>query len=200
MIKLVIFDFDGVIVNEYAKHYEFLSKRIRELTEEEFKWIFEGNFHERLENFKDRDLGKDEKNNLNEYKKTIKIKSDMVEFLKKLSKRYKLGIITSARESGTNSLLKNSGLEKTFVFVYGTETNKSKVEKFKRVFSEFDFKPEECIFVTDTVGDVLEAKKVEVKSIAIDFGYHERERLEKVKLFKIASSFSEVEELLNKLS
>jgi beta-phosphoglucomutase-like phosphatase (HAD superfamily) len=54
MIKAIIFDFDGVIVNEYSKHYELSQKQITSLTEEEFKRLFEGNVHAEREKLKER--------------------------------------------------------------------------------------------------------------------------------------------------
>jgi len=70
--------------------------------------------------------------------------------------------------------------------------NKSKVEKFKYLFKKYKLKPEDCIFITDTLGDILEGNKVGVRTIAVDFGFHKRDRLEKGKPFKIVSSFDEI--------
>lgn len=197
MIKLIIFDFDGVIINEYAKHYEFTKKRIKNLTEEEFKVLFEGNFREQFKKLKKRHTGLS-KFAYNEYKKTIKINPKIKKILKELSKKYILGIITSSREEGTEILLNKNRLQNVFAFDYGAETHPSKVEKFKKVLHEYKVKPNQCIFITDTVGDVIEARKVKIKSIAVDFGYHEKLRLQKAKPFKIASSFSEIKQIIER--
>ena len=66
------------------------------------------------------------------------------------------------------------------------------------VFENFNLKPEECVFVTDTLGDILESKKVSMKAIALENGYHERERLEKGNPWKIISSFEKLIETINK--
>jgi phosphoglycolate phosphatase len=199
MIKLIIFDFDGVIINEYAKHYKFTKKRIKGLTEKEFKSLFDGNFREQFKKLKGRatDLHKFDYSN---YKKTVSINQDIKKILQELSKKYILGIITSSSENGTEILLNKSGLKNIFSFDYGSETHSSKVEKFKKVLNEYKIKPKQCIFVTDTVGDILEAKKINIKSIAIDFGYHERSRLKKANPFKIVSSFSEIKQTIEKIS
>jgi len=198
MIKLIIFDFDGVIINEYAKHYEFTKKRIKGLTEEEFKRLFEGNFREQFKKFRKRATGL-HKFDYNEYKKTLKINTKIKGILQKLSKKYILGIITSAREDGTEILLKKSRLKKVFSFNYGSETHSSKVEKFKKVLNEYNLTPKQCIFVTDTVGDIFEARKIGIKSIAVDYGYHERQKLQKANPFKIVSSFSEIEQAIEEI-
>lgn len=199
MIKLVIFDFDGVIINEYAKHYELSQKQITGLTKEEFKKLFEGNINVEREKLKSRNTGFDFKTHFSNYKATVIIDSEIQESLKKLFQKYVLGIISSANEYGTNSSLKNSGLEGIFSFNYGYETNPIKVEKFKQVLDEYKVEPNQCVFITDTVGDILEAKEVGIKSIAVDYGYHERERLEKVTPIKIISSFSEIEKVVEQL-
>lgn len=196
MIKIIIFDFDGVIINEYSMHYELNKKQITGLTEDEFKGLFEGNVHLQREKLKSRDTGFDIKSNFNEYKKTIKIQSDIKESLKQLSKKYILGIISSAKESGALQCIKNSELENSFSFIYGDETHKLKTEKFNLVLERFKVSKDECIFITDTLGDILEAKKVGIKTIAVDYGYHIKETLLKGNPIKIISNLSEIEDVL----
>ena len=86
-----------------------------------------------------------------------------------------------------------------FSFLFGLETHKLKTHKFKKVLNEFNLKEDECIFVTDTLGDILEANEVGIKTIAVDFGYHERERLEKGNPMKIISEFNELVDIVNKI-
>lgn len=52
-------------------------------------------------------------------------------------------------------------------------------------------------FVTDTAGDVIEGNRAEVKTIAVTWGFHDRERLEKAKPDIIVNT---PEELLNYFS
>lgn len=196
MKKIIIFDFDGVIINEYEKHYKLSKKQFTNLTEEEFKKFFEGNVHEERKKLKERNTGYDLKSSFNNHKKTITIKPEIKHLLEKLSKNYKLGIISSAMESGADQCLKNSNLENLFSFNYGYETNPSKVEKFKKVLNKYNIKPDECIFITDTLGDILEAKKVRIKSIAINSGYHEKERLKKGNPWETISNLKELESIL----
>lgn len=190
MIKAIIFDFDGVLVNEYQKHYELSKKGINNLTEEEFKRLFEGNIHAEREKLKERHTGFDIKTHFDKHKESLIIDPMIRDLLIKMSQKYLLGIISSAKENGIKKVLKNSGLEKIFLFNYGYETNPSKIEKFKKALKEFNLKTGECIFVTDTVGDIVEARNVGVQSIALDLGYHERKRLEKAKPYRIISSFA----------
>jgi phosphoglycolate phosphatase-like HAD superfamily hydrolase len=56
--------------------------------------------------------------------------------------------------------------------------------------------PNECIFVTDTLGDLLEAQKVAVKAVAVNYGFHEAERLKKGNPIAIISNLRELESFL----
>ena len=86
-----------------------------------------------------------------------------------------------------------------FKEILGLKKHKSKVKKFEYLFQTYKLKSEDCIFITDTLGDILEGNKVNVRTIAVDFGFHEKERLEKGNPFKIISSFEELEKELDKL-
>lgn len=192
MIKVIIFDFDGVIVNEYPVHYELSKKQTRDLTELEFKRLFEGNIHSEREKLRSRDTGFDVKHHFDEHKKTITIQSEIRKSLRELSKEYILGIISSAKEAGIIECLENSQLGDAFAFVYGFETGKLKDEKMNSVLRNFNVQKEQCLFVTDTLGDILEANKTGVKTVAVDYGYHDRETLIKGNPIKIISRLSEI--------
>ncbi len=99
--------------------------------------------------------------------------------IKKLSKKYKLFIISSCSEKNINLYLKNNNIDNLFIEVLGRETNFSKIEKFKTVFQKYNTNSKNCIFITDTLGDIKEANKVKIDSLAVTWGYHEKERLKK---------------------
>ena len=161
MIKVIIFDFDGVIINEYSKHYKLSKKQIVNLTENEFKKLFEGNVHSERKKLKYRNTGFDLKSHFSEHKKSVIIDQNIKNSLKILSKKYTLGIISSALESGTLECIKNNKLEDIFSFVYGYETHELKTKKFDLVFKNYKVSKDDCVFITDTLGDILEAKKKE---------------------------------------
>jgi len=68
-------------------------------------------------------------------------------------------------------------LKKYFSEILAKDIHASKVEKFKMIFEEYGIKASETLIVTDTVGDVKEAKEVGMKSIGSSWGLHEPERL-----------------------
>lgn len=191
-IRAIIFDFDGVIVNNYEQHYNLSEKKIINITREEHRKLFEGNIHVEREKLKHRDTGFDLMKVFSDSKKTDVIDNKIKEILESLSNNYLLGVITSGYEYGINNFLKNNDLSKTFSFVYGYETDKIKIHKFEKALKEFNLTKDECIFVTDTLGDILEANEVGIRTIAVDFGFHERERLQKGNPTWIVSSFREL--------
>jgi HAD superfamily hydrolase (TIGR01549 family) len=199
MIKLIMFDFDGVIDNNYELHFRLSEKKFNDITREEHKKLFEGNIHIERERLKHRDTGFDFLTHLSNTRRNQKIKEEVKKTLEMLSKNYTLGIVSSCYEYGIKDYLEGNQIRNLFSFMYGYETHKLKVHKFKKVLNDFDFKKEECIFITDTLGDILEANEVGINTIAVDFGYHERERLEKGNPVKIISSFNELIEAVKNI-
>ena len=46
--------------------------------------------------------------------------------------------------------------------------------------------------MTDTLGDILTANKIGINTIAVDFGFHKKERLKKGNPLKIISKFEDL--------
>ena len=79
MIKLIIFDFDGVIIDNYELHYELMEKKISNLTREEHRKMFEGNIHVEMKKLKHRETEFDFKTPFCETKIKTKIKKEIQE-------------------------------------------------------------------------------------------------------------------------
>ncbi len=192
MLKCIIFDFDGVIIDNYELNFELSSKKVKNLTREEHRALFDGNIHIEKDKLKHRETEFNFAASFQEHKLTAKINPQIKDTLEKLSQKFTIGIISSAKEMGIKTFLQNNSLQSLFSFMYTYETHLLKDHKFKMVFDNFKLKPEECIYITDTVGDINEAQKAHVKSIAVTFGYHERERLQKAKPFRIISHITQL--------
>ena len=190
MIKAIIFDFDGVIHDTLDLSYKLHRKIGFGLTLDEYKDIFNGNVHktskassEHIKEYRDKEEKIFEK---------LRVNPAIKKELAGLAKKYKLIILTSNRESTLSGFLKNNNMSKLFAGVFGLETEKSKIKKFRLIFEKFGINKDNSIFVTDTLGDILEANKTGIKTIAADFGFHEKERLEKGNPCKIISDFSQI--------
>jgi phosphoglycolate phosphatase-like HAD superfamily hydrolase len=54
----------------------------------------------------------------------------------------------------------------------GNDVHKSKVEKIKMVFQKYGICNNDCVFITDTLGDMREATKMNVGSIGVTWGFN----------------------------
>ncbi len=122
----------------------------------------------------------------------LKINKEIIDTILKLKENYTLHIITSWWTNNVRDLLRNNQLYDTFDDVLCYEFHKSKIFKFEYIFEKYRLTTKDCLFVTDTLWDILEANELWIKTIAVDFGFHERERLEKWNPYKIISSFNEL--------
>jgi len=87
MIKIVIFDFDGVFLDNYELHYTLSQKQIRGITREEHRQLFDGNVSVEREKLSDRDTGFDLKTVYSEAKLDVVIDADIKKTLKLFSKK-----------------------------------------------------------------------------------------------------------------
>jgi len=195
MKKYLIFDFDGVLADTFDySHQKIKMAGLGDTTVEQWKahhdWnVFETpavSFH-----WESRELFR--KLYFEDVCLCIPFFSKLE--LEKLSQDYTLFIISSNREYSIEKYLCHHEME-YFTEVLGGDFHKSKVEKFKYIFNKYDFSKDDCYFITDTLWDILEGNEVGVETIAVDFGFHERARLEKWSPYKIISSTQELNKIL----
>ncbi|HTR18755.1 MAG TPA: HAD hydrolase-like protein [Candidatus Paceibacterota bacterium] len=180
--KLVLFDFDGVIADTFHVAHGVAQKVCAYLTESEYRKRFDGNIFEKF--FFDEDHGDECDHDLDwwahyvpSFYKHAREFSDVVELLPDLSTRYLLLIVSSTRGDLIKHFLKQHKLEQAIEGVWGAEVNPKKNEKIEEICSNYDVEPKQCVFVTDTLGDINEAAGVGVRSIAVTWGFQDRETL-----------------------
>jgi len=190
-MKAIIFDFDGVIHDTFDIVYK-ANQQLPDnhLSEESFKDLFNGNMHQ---------SGQIKPENDKKYFELqakafegLKIRDDIKHELLQLKKKYLLFIVTSNQEWQLERYFQENDLHGLFTEILGFETHKLKVDKFNMLFKKHKLKKKDSLFVTDTLGDIKEAHNVGIKTIAVEFGYHERHRLERGNPWKIVSSFKEI--------
>ncbi|MFH1662293.1 MAG: HAD hydrolase-like protein [Candidatus Falkowbacteria bacterium] len=195
-MKIIIFDFDGVIHDTFELAYKINVDIFGEnFTRDQYRDFFNGNIFEKTKT-KDNDKFFEAQNEAFKY---LKIDDGIRKNLEKLYESNSLFIISSNQKVALDIYFNNNNFINIFKEVLGSEMHQSKVEKFKYLFEKYNSSAEDCIFITDTLGDILEGNKVGVKTIAVDFGFHERHRLEKGNPFKIVSSFDEILEVINSI-
>lgn len=198
MVRAIIFDFDGVIGDTYDISYKAAYSINNDITDEDFRNLFMGNAYERVKTkFQQKDIPI-----FFERQKQVFTKKNFYpvkQALNKLHKHYQLFIISSTIDGNVNYFLSLGDLDRFFQKVLGGNNHRSKVEKFKMIFNEFNISPEECLFVTDTVGDIIEAREVGIGSIAVTWGYHDEQLLLNQKPLAVAHTSEELLNIINKL-
>ena len=199
MIQNLIFDFDGVIADTFDVNWALSQEHDTEATMEDFLAHHDGNvFAEPRIKFDPARVHLFYAEYFNRLQPShIENSKDS---LQRLGKDYDLFIISSNSEAAIVNVLEKAGVGSLFTRIMGEETHKSKVEKFKILMDQYGVTASNTVFVTDTLGDIHEAHKVGIRTIAETFGFHNRERLSLGKPFKIADSWKEIEETIRDMN
>jgi phosphoglycolate phosphatase len=178
-MKTILFDFDGVIVDSFQAAFG-VHKNFRGdgFTENHYRDFHDGNIFK--SGIVDEIVTEEEfyKNYIPKFMQ-LPMLEGVVEVLEKLKERYNLIIISSTNSSTILEWLSKHNLAKYFTEIVGSDVHKSKEEKIKMIFDKYDVKASDCVFITDTLGDLREAAKAGVASLAVTYGFHEKERLRK---------------------
>ena len=183
--RIIIFDFDGVIVDSFQTALE-AQKIVRsgmDFSEDDYRKLFEGNvFEEQVR----ADKASKEKFDLQKFFDIylprffeLPAIEGIREALNELSKKYKLIIISSTTSEPISEWLRRRELMENFTEVMGGDVHQSKIEKIKMVFEKYGVGTSDCILITDTLGDLLEANHVGIGSLAVTYGFHGQELLQK---------------------
>jgi phosphoglycolate phosphatase len=186
--KLFLFDFDGVLVDSlglYEKSVNVCLERIGMppiASREEFLDLFEENFYGAIAK-RGVDVG--------EFMAALKAVtptldysvtrpfSDLIPVLAELKKRHGLVIISSNSSFAIRLMLAKFGFDPYFDDILGADFNFSKIEKILYAKGHYGTNGGHTFYVCDTAGDVREAREAGVKTVAVTWGWHPRERLER---------------------
>lgn len=192
-IKAIILDFDGVVHNTF----DFHRKKIAEfsgvlLSENDFRKIHNGNFFKN-ENKQLKDIDwLAYRDFIYESQCKLRTEDSIKDTLLKLGKIVDLFIVSSGGKENIFDYLRNNNIAEVFKEVLGLESHRSKIDKFIYLFQKYSLNSDNCIFVTDTLGDILEANKLNIRTIAVDYGFHPKETLNMGKPCEIISDLSEI--------
>lgn len=204
--KLLLFDADGTVIKSFQQTYTAVRDFIKshsgkDITEEEYRAFFETN---PLDNVlkaagmeTKKKLTKEEIGDFFKNYKDSGIFDEIDEVLKVLVKNNILCIITSSLIEFVTKELEEHNMVSLFAAFMGPQTAVHKNVKIKMAMEEFGHDKDSTFFISDTSGDILAAKKVGVNTVGVTWGYHGRDRMEKVKPDYIVDTPEELLKVLN---
>ena len=198
--KLIIFDFDGVILDSTGMALWGLRRTYPDLTKEE---------HQEMQHLRSA-IGSEEllknhrviesdlntiKGEYSKKKQQCEIFDGMDTVINALSEKYYLAINTNAFEKNIAAILEKNNLKDYFGICTTRDDSNSKVEK-NALISEHFGNPEKVIFITDSTGDVVEAHESGIASIGVTWGMHSAKHFDEVKdlgLYAVVDTPAELE-------
>lgn len=186
--SVVVFDFDGVIVDSIKTVYSIYHQADTKFSMTDFSNRFMGN-----QNKPNAPLARDAFfYKYSPLAPTQPLINGIADAIEQLSQKYTLTINSSGHTELIKLFLQNNNLEQYFSEVAGFDIITSKVEKLKIVFERYQITPDRCVMVTDTLGDLREATEAGVKTIAVTWGLHTIDTLKRGNPTRIAKQPSEL--------
>jgi len=203
-LKTIIFDFDGVLVDTFDFCYAINKRRDPSLTEEGYKELFNGNINDCLKTAKKtvEDPSKPKIDFFSLYTPELlkkEMRKDIQKLIRQLAERFPLYIVSSTNSEPIKQFLTQNDSLSAFTAVYGNDVEKSKVKKLSMILEKTKLAPSECVMITDTLGDIVEARKVGISCIAVSWGYHGEESLARGEPAAIVHSVDELTSVIANL-
>lgn len=181
MIKAVIFDRDGVLIDSEAVHVQSFEAAFKEfnisLDTQDKEWIAGRRPEEHLPILNDKynisyeDIRKIQRPKFDELFKSVRVFSDTIDLLKDAHARGLLiALATSSNKTSTDLLLSKLGIEKLFSVITTHEDCakcKPDPEPYILTAKKLGIKPEECLVVEDSGPGLKSAKSAGMKCIVI---------------------------------
>jgi len=179
--KIIIFDMDGVLFDSMKIAQKYFIERHPGVTEEMYREVYTGNYHEESAKYLPLKLSEVEEKKLQDQTTYVEVKSKALMFIgmkELLEDLHQNGFIivlnTSAFLKTTMPLLEKENIINLFDFIATAEISKSKVEKFNLIAEKYNTDKSDILFVTDSLGDVREADRAEIPTVAVTWGIHDR--------------------------
>ncbi len=173
--KLVIFDFDGVIVDTLPLGFGLYKEVNPMMSYRDYQEMSYGNFHEGMVEAQSKGYNRPADYRERYFAGIQVLPSPLKSVLEKINKKYDLAIVSSGVEATIKNFLEKEGIFNFFFSVLGVETDKSKVVKLTTLSEKYA--KNDMVYITDTLGDVLEAHEAGIKSIGVLWGLHDQETL-----------------------
>ena len=204
----VLFDFDGVIADTFAMASALAKRVCKENTIEKYKSAFEGNIYDSVE--KDKPGGRrpdhgegceHEIDWWDEYQKSFEAGvspfEGVVPAIRAIAQEHSLIIVSSGSASFIKPFLEKCDIADLFLDILDVDVHTHKTKKIEIIFEKYGVTAADCVFITDTLGDIREANEHALGTIAVAWGFHSHETLEKGVPFRIVDEPSELPDAVN---
>jgi phosphoglycolate phosphatase len=206
MIKTVIFDYNGTLVDDTKKMVDLFSNALEKtgmerVTLEEYREKFDLPMERLAANFNiPNNKVEEAKNNFVEEWRNFDGSTalfadtkDILEYLK--NKNIKIIILTAYMQERLEKELRENDIEK---YIDEIIYDGKKVEAIEKIEKNYNLNPKEIIVIGDAEHDVEAGKRIGAISIGFTNGYVTKERLAKVKPDYLINSLSEIKEIIEK--
>ncbi|MGB7441409.1 MAG: HAD hydrolase-like protein [Coleofasciculaceae cyanobacterium] len=114
-------------------------------------------------------------------------------------KGYILGILTSNSEENVGVFLRKHEMKELFSFVHSAKTLFGKHTALKKLMSSYQWNAEEVVYVGDETRDIESSQKINLKVIAVSWGFNSKIALAEQKPDFIIDHPSELVDLIESL-
>jgi phosphoglycolate phosphatase len=184
--NLFLFDFDGVLADSLDLYAEAVARCLLRIgtpivkNREDYLALFEGNFYESMA-AKGVDLvafaGAAKEILPGIDYDAMKPFDGLIPVLETLQKDHLLAVISSNGFRTISRMLERFGFDRFFQEILGSDFLFSKKDKIAHALSKYGIDRKRTFYIGDTTGDILEAREAGVRTVAVTWGWHSREKL-----------------------
>ena len=208
MIKYIIFDFDGVIADSFFATVEIYNKKKHEypeIAEIDMNHIRDVGTKQALKDYKIsplkiikimRILQKEYSHKIS----SVDLISNMDYVIKKLSEKYKIGILSSNSRGNIKKFLHHHNLSKYFMFIHSQTSIFGKHLTMKKIMTKYKLKHNDIIYVGDEDRDIEAMDKLKIPIISVTWGYNSEHYLKKLNHKYLATKPQQILRYVDKIS
>ncbi len=193
-----MFDFDGVLVDTLGLCYEINKELNPHLGIDSYTTLYDGNVYETIQSAAKSGMNwvfhsKDEFDQKYYVRaRELRIPAELKDVVRELSASFSLAIVSSTPSPAIAEILEKEGLRECFAEILGADVHTSKVIKIQSLLDSYHCAPEETVLITDTTGDIGEARAAGVASIAVSWGFHGKDKLQKADPYAVVDTVPEL--------
>lgn len=178
--RLLIYDWDGVLVPTAKICYEINKECNPDMTYAQFQDMSNINYHTAVDQMATAATFKKHHDFETAYNKKLHLlqpEEELVAEIAHLKRDHILTICSLNKKESIQSYLHKHGLYPYFIDILTGDFHSNKTEKINLLLGKYELEPHEAIFITDTVGDIHEAHAANVPTIGVTWGLHDEPRL-----------------------